>query len=782
MTFRRLPSSSTCVAIGTLGLALAAVTAIFSALYAVVLAPLPYRDVDRIVQVNSWREGTTVAPGNFSLGEVDDVTAATRTLDDVAAFAIDQVSVVRPGDAAEALTGAMVSDNFFALLGTTPRLGRYLDASTSTTPVAIISERVWRTRFGADPATVGRALQMNGRAFVVAGVAPASFRVPNDDVDAWIPLAVAKETAPPQWGMRGFRSFEVLARLKSGVSIAAARQDADTIAREWRTKYPRFSEGMSAVVTPLTTRITGSVAPVLWLFASAGACVLLIACANLVNLLLARNVTRAREYAVRVALGATRAHLLRLAWSDALGIASAGGVVGVALAWVMTRALTASGAAGLPRAGDIAVSSVVIAFAIALVLVIATLVGLIVGLRAWRAATTAALGDARTRSDRRSRRLHSALVVIQVALSLALVVNASLLLRSLSALMSTSTGASNRGVITMKLSAVGRGFLDRALPRIGALPGVRAAGVISSLPPNGSQMRTSVSVVSPATGSATDASVDIVSVSPGALEAIGVQLVAGRFFTDADLTSDRRSMIISVNTAERLFLGIDPIGRPLPFGPQDSSRPPQLVVGVVSPVRYDGLEMPADGAIYVPYTARPFAVTYLAVLTDRSTSEMSTAVRAIVRDVDATQAVSEARVLGDVIRASIAAPRLRTQLISALAIVALAMSAMGLYAVMSHAVGTRVVEMAVRMALGATGGMVQRQVVFEGATLALGGLLCGVPIAYVGARVASRYLIVTPDVPAIAAAVAVLVCASLAAAWLPARRASRSSPMDALRS
>jgi predicted permease len=782
MRILRTPSPSTWLAVVTLGLAIAAITAIFSVVYAVLLAPLPYRDAGRIVQLNSSREGPSAALSGFSLPEFDDWRASTGTLQELAAYGLDEFSVGQAGEAADAVTGAAVSDGFFPLLGVTPLRGRFLDGQT-TEPQAVVSERYWRSRLGADPAIVGRPLQLSGRPFVIVGVATADFRIPNDAVAIWIPLEVARQTAPSQWRMRGFRSFTVLARLKPGMSIQAARDDAARIASRWRRDFPRLSEGLVATVTPLGLRLVGDVAPVLWLLAGAGVVVLLIACANLVNLLLARHASRAREYAVRVALGADRRRVFALAWREALGIAAAAGMLGLALAWGALRALRASASAGLPRAGDIGLSIGVWLFAGSLVLAIGIGVGSLVGLRAWRGATAAALGDARSRTDGRSSRLHAVLVVAQVALSLALVVNASLLVRSLTALVSTDSGAANRGVITMKLSAVRRGFLDRALPRIARAPGVRAAGVISSLPPNVSQMHTTVSVVSPLTGGRVDASVDIASVSPGALEALGVRLVAGRLFTDADLTTTRRPIVIAENTAQRLFAGLDPIGRSLPFGPQDPSRPPQEVIGVVTPVRYGGLDAPADGAIYLPYTARPFTVTHLVVLADDGADRVAGFVRDIVRDVDSSQAVSDVRPLDAVIRASTSVPRLRTWLLSGLSIVALAIAAMGLYAVMSHAVGSRTMEMGVRMALGATGAIIRRQVLGEGALLVGIGMIAGLPLAAVGARLVARYLYATSaaDPLSVGAALLILLAAALSAAWVPAMRASRISPMEVMR-
>jgi predicted permease len=783
MRFLRINAWWSWLAVATLGLAVAAITAIFSVLYSVLLAPLPYRDAGRIVQLNSAREGKSGVASDFSLAEFDDWRASTRTLDELAAYGLNEFSVRRAGESAEAVSGAIVSDQFFSLLGTTPVHGRLLGADTSSTPLAVISEKFWRSRFGADPGIVGRTINVSGRPYSIVGVAPENFRIPNDAVALWIPLAAAKETAPSQWNMRGFRSFAVLARLKPGLPIDAAREDATAIARNWRTEYPRFSDGLLATVNPLERRLVGDVAPMLWLLAGAGAFVLAIACANLVSLLLARNVSRAREYAVRVALGASMSHVLRLAWAEAFGIAAAAGSLGLVAAWLTLRASRAFAWTSLPRAGDIGVSPVVVLFTTGVVIAVAFGVGSLVGSRAWRAATTAALGDARSRTDSRSTRLHSALVVLQVALSLALVVNASLLVRSLTALVNTDSGVANRGAITMKLSAVGRGFLDRALPQIAAVPGVRAAGVISSLPPNVSQMHTTVSVVSPATGRRVDASVDIASVSPGALEALGVRLLAGRLFTDADLSTSRRSIVIAENTAERLFPGVDPVGRALPFGPQDPSRPAQKVIGVVTPVRYGGLDVPADGAIYLPYTARPFSVTYLVVLADGTLDRVAAGVRGVIRDVDSSQAVSDVRPLSDVIRASTAAPRFRTWLVSALSIVALAIAAMGLYAVMSHGVGSRSVELGVRMALGATGAMVRRQVLYDGARLAGLGVLAGLPLAWAGTRVVARYLYATStaDPVSVTVALVILMSAAMTAAWVPAMRASRISPMEVMR-
>lgn len=778
----RLRLSSHWIAVATLAIAVAAITAIFSMLYSVLLAPQPYRDVDRIVQLNSAREGKPGA-ADFSLGEFDDWRASARTLEQIAAYGLTEFSVSRAGEPAEAVDGAMVSDEFFTLLGTTPVRGRFLGADNSSTPAAVISESFWRSRLGADAAIVGRTITLSGRPYAIVGVVPAHFRIPNAAVAVWIPLGIARETAPPQWSMRGFRSFAILARIKPGYSMDAVRQDVQRTAMKWRAEFPRFSDGLLATVTLLKRRLEGDVAPMLWVLTAAGVLVLAIACANLVNLLLAHNLSRAREYAVRVALGAGKAQIYRLAWTEALGIAGAAGSLGLALAWLTLRTLRVSDWTGLPRAGDISVSSVVVIFTTGVVIAVAFVVGTFVGARAWHAAATAALGDARSSTSRRSTRWHAAFVVVQAALSLALVVNASLLVRSLARLNSTDSGAAHRGAVTMKLSAVSRGFLDRALSQIAAVPGVRAAGVISSLPPNVSQMHTTVSVVSAETGRSVDASVDIASVSPGALEALGVRVVAGRLFTDADLSTTRRPIVIAQNTADRLFPGVDPIGRALPFGPQDPSRPPQEIVGVVTPVRYGGLDAPADGAIYLPYTARPFSVTYLVVQADGADERVAAGVRAAIRDVDPSQAVSDVRALDDVIRASTSVPRIRTWLMSALSVVALTIAAMGLFAVMSHGVRSRSAELGVRMALGATGGDVCRQVLYEGARLVGLGVVAGVPLAWVGTRVVARYLYATSpaDPLSFVAALLILMSIGLIAAWGPAMRASRISPLEAMR-
>src|SRR5579864_2191463 len=502
---RRTPTL-TLASIVTLTIGVGPTTAIFSVVYGVLLRPLPYPDPAALVQVNYLRTVNGQLAG-FSISELSDWTNGPRAFDGFAMYGSSSFNLVG-GSETEVIRGAMVSERFFPLLQPHLPFGRALGADDAATPDVVLSTRVWQRRFGRDAGILGHAVTLNGVPYSVVGIAPATFQFPADDIDAWIPLGFARTTLAPQWQMRGFRAFSLIGHLAPGATLTEARTEVAATARTLAHTYPRFNADLSADLTSLRDRLTSSVRPALLMLFGAVGCVWLIACANVVNLALARSALRVREVAVRTALGARRTDLAAQCLAEGTVLAAAGAALGMGLAELCLNALIHLPALNLPRLEDIRIDAPVLAFGVALSAIATLVFGTAPAMGSSQARPIDALRDARGVTSMVGRRIYQTLVVAEVAIAIVLLVGASLFERSLAMLLRTDTGARASGVLTLRMNiastamadpAQQAALVDRVAARVSAVPGVATVGVTSNLPPNLHQMRTSFTLRSATT-------------------------------------------------------------------------------------------------------------------------------------------------------------------------------------------------------------------------------------------------------------------------------------------
>ena len=785
-TLVRTPAISI-ASIVTLAIAMGATTAIFSVLYGVVLRPLPFRDPATLVQVNAQAEDSRLL--GVSQVELDDWLAQTSAFDSIAVYTSNHFTLTGPGDP-ELLRGAVVSKQFFPMLSVPMRLGRGLSEDDDRAAHVVLGESSWRARFGADPSILGRAITLNGRPYTVIGVAPRSFRFPADDVALWTGLGYALTIAPPQWSMRGFRQFTMVARLRDPSGLAAARSEASAVALSLARTYPRFSAKVGAVVAPLQERLVGSVRQALIMLFAAVALVLLVACGNIANLSFARAADRQREMAIRTATGASQGQLVAHALAESVVVALAGGLLGLVMAKLSMTAMLTVMPPDAPRTAEIHLDVVSIAFAAGMTLLSVVAFGVWPAVWAARQSANDALRQVR-HSPGRLAVLRDGLVVAELSLAVILLIGSALLGRSLYNLLESGTGVEHTDSLTMKLNfsaeaarsaAAQSALADRLLSAVRATPGIQAVGLTSSLPPNVSQMRTSLPVVDIA-GSTQELSFEIVAVGGDVFSALGVPVLAGRPFSESDTAESPQVVILSKNASERFFPHGDAIGRALPAFATSAAKSAPIVVGTVGDVKFAGLDAPPDGAIYVPHTQRSFRTQYLVVRTRGGSGAPVAELRAAIRAVDPSLALSDIRSVSDLVTAATARPRFHTSVLVLLAAFAISLAAVGLYGVVAHVVGQRTPELAVRMALGATPSEVLRMIMVKALLLSALGSAIGVALSYASARAIESFLYgVRPlDWPSFAASALLAVVIGAVAALWPALRATKVQPAAILR-
>jgi predicted permease len=791
----RLRPGFAAAAVLTLALGIAASTAVFGVLRAVVLRPLPYAEGDRLVHVERPAAGAGDEDVGFSPPDVADVRARQRTLAGLAEYHSMTFNLLDRGRPLRVQTG-VVSADFFGVLGVRPALGRTFrpgDDAPGAAPVIVVSHAFWRAHLGGDPRAVGRTVQMTGRAHTVVGVLPPLPSFPRGD-EVFMPVPSCPYRSHPATAAdRGARMVTLLGRLRPGVSQAAAERDlaaiGATIAREHPEAYP---PGLRLGLTLQRVRdeLTGDARrPVLLVMATA-ACVLLVACANVANLLAVRLVARKRELAVRAALGAGRRQLARTVVAESMVLATAGAALGVAVAAAGLGVLRASVARLTPLASEIRLDGTVLSFAAALALIAGAAVGLIAfaGTHATTASVFAARGAAAAGPGR--RRAQGALVVGQVAATAVLLVAAGLMLRTLGALSRVDPGFDAPQVLTMRLTPDGprygtdagrRQFYEQLVARVAAEPGVVAAAAAGTFPLNeeGSALVDFTIDGRTAAGDARPLA-ELRLVTPGYLRALGIPLVRGRAFTEADRDGAAPVVLVNQSAARRYWGGADPVGSQIAWG--DSARR-LTVVGVVGDVRQNGLDRGAEEEVYRPVAQAAFTSGMLVVRTAGDPRGVEARARAAVAALDPTVPVDRVRTLADVRDASVAPRRLTATLLGLCAALALAVAAGGVGGALAFAVGQRAAEFAVRLALGATPAQVRRGVLRQAVALAGAGLAAGLALAGAGGRLMSGLLFaVTPyDGPTYAAVTLVLLGVALLASYLPARRAARVAPAAALR-
>jgi putative ABC transport system permease protein len=779
----------TAVVLLTLALGIGANTAIFSVVNAVLLKPLPYRNAERLVWVaGNVRGGTNRA--SVSPADYVDYRAQNTVFEEFAAslsvpFAVSLTGAGEP----ERLTGSLVTANYFRAFGVEPALGRTFGADEERpgpAPVAILSEGLWKRRFGGDPSVVGKTVTLDGKAVTVVGVAPPEFQYPAG-TELWLPL----DFDMPEMKARKAHFFRPIGLLKEGVTLEQARAETDLIARRLEEQYPESNERWSLTLVPLQEQVVGGVRTSLWVLLGAVGFVLLIACANVSNLMLARAAARRRELALRTALGASRWRVARQQLTENVLLALAGGALGLLLAAWGVDMLAALGAGDIPRTREIVVDGRVFAFTAALSVLTGLAFGLLPALRASRPDLNEVLKDAgRGTSGPGRGRVRAALVVSEIALALTLLAGAGLLVKSFVGLRRVNPGFDPASVLTLRIdlararytkpeqAAVFFGELQR---RIAGLPGVEAAGFITELPLSGQPNDTYFYVAGrPPQTADQQVTADFRRVNQDYFRAMRIPVRHGRDFTEQEVAGDAKVVVINEALARNFFPDEDPLGKRLviDFGKQVEFE----IVGVAGDVLHRTLEGDVYQMMYVP-TLRVGSTNLVVRTSSPDPRVLAAAVRGELAAVDREQPVSAVRTMEEVVSRSVAQQRFRTLLLAAFAGMALLLAGVGIYGVIAYSVTHRTREIGIRMALGAGAADILKMVVGQGMALALAGVAVGLLAALALTRVLSSLLFGVTATDAVTfAAVSLLIAAvALLACLLPARRATKVDPMVALR-
>jgi putative ABC transport system permease protein len=802
-TLRKKPGFAA-VTVLTLALGIGANTVIFSVINAVAFRPLPYTDPDRLVMVWNNFHGLGMTQVVVSALEFGDYKQRNKVFEQIAAYG-QQSFGLRVGKEPEQVWGASVSANLFSLLGVTPQLGRTFlaeEEQSGRDQGVIISHDLWQRRFNSDPQVVGKTLWLDGKTVTVVGVMPTTVRFPSTDIQVWRPLAFqAEELSERQRGSRGLR---VIGRLRPGATLNDAQTDMQTVARQLVEEHPQqytSNMGFAVTVLPLYEYVVGDVREALLVLWGAVGFVLLIGCANVANLLLARAATRQKEIAIRTALGASRGRVVGQLLTESMLLALVGGVAGSLLAlWGVDAVVSLVPAGTLPRLDELSVDARVLGFTLVVSLMTGLLFGLAPALRASRTELTEALkeGSRGATESLRRNRLRSLLVVTEIAMALVLLIGAGLLIRGFARLVSIPTGFNPDDALTMRIALPmskyqerqqQADFFRRLIERVGALPGVEATGVVTSLPLSGWRNDWSISLegIRGMEGLPTDTlpQANYFAVNSDYFRAMGIPLLGGRTFSDED-NDGPPVVVINQTLARRFWPNENPIGKRLKTGGQQSPYPWRTIVGVVGDVRQTGLETDVMPEIFVPYRDVRKALMnamFLVVRAGARPTSLVAAVRAAVAELDPDQAVSSIRTLEERVALSVAERRFNMLLLGVFAALALVLAGVGIYSVMAYSVTERTHEIGVRMALGAQASDVLKLVVRQGMVLALIGVTIGLGAALALTRLMSSLLFeVSATDPATFVLMALLLAVvALLACWVPARRATRVDPMVALR-
>ncbi len=809
-SFARKPGFAI-VAVLTLSLGIGATTAIFSVVQAVLLRPLEYADADRIVKIVGWEKDEAVT-GNLSPADFLDFQRDGTAFARMGANGFVGLATIGGGTGeAERVGSVQVTEGYFETLQVRPQLGRLFlpeDDRPGAARVLVISDGLWRRRFGADPSIVGRSVTFNAAPVTIAGVLPADFRHTeiNPDRPADVFSTFRFDSANAN---RGGHFIRGIARLKDGGSLEQARAELDTIAARLEQQYPVSNVNQGVRVDPLLDSMVGGSRPVVLLLAGAVIVVLLVACANVANLLLARGTGRLRELALRAAIGADRSRLIRqmLTESAALSLLGAAGGLGVAL--LATRALTVLSAAGIPRADQIALDATVLAFAIAASLATSVVFGIVPALHLSRLDLNDALKEGgRQHSATVGRGTREALIAVEVALSIVLLVGAGLMIRSLQQLQDVDPGFNTGQVVSMEVSLpVARyeegeqiPFYQRLEERVAAIAGVRNVGAINILPLSSNYDSRGIQVEDDPKPDGQGPSPQWRSVTPGYFAAMGIPLRAGRAFDARDTDDRQRVVIISESMARSYWPAAADgqsgyarvIGKRITYNaaiPREQQQVvggpgSHVVVGVVGDVKHLALDETNVPMFYTPNTLQPsFHTMMLVVRAEVPPATLVGQVRAALNEMDSQVPVSQVATLAATLGKTVAQPRMRATLLGLFAGLAMILAAIGVYGVVAYLVGQRTQEIGVRRALGAQAGDVVAMLVRESMRPVVAGIAVGLLGAFALSRVLAAMLfqVSATDVATYALACGVLAVAALLASIIPARRALKVDPISAVR-
>ncbi len=789
-------------AVITLALGIGANTAIFSVINSVLLSPLPYAQPDRLMYLNTT--SSTFGPGFWPMSPpiFDDFRSQNQVLEAMSATRNVTMNLT-DGDQTERVEAARVSANMLRLLGLKPYLGRdFADGEDlpGAAPVALLGYNLWQNRFGGRSNVIGESVGLDSVRYTIVGVLPPATRFPDDYTALWIPFVPT-----PVENHRANFFIRPFGRLKPGISMQEAQAQMKTIAARLAQQYPNEYGTGGIELVPLRNRVVGDVGGALWILFGAVGCVLLIACANIANLLLARAAGRNAELAIRSALGADRGRLLRQLLTESVLLGALGAGLGLLLATLGIQALVnfagesvpGVASAGIPRAAEIHVDARVLLFTMALGLVTGVLFGLFPALRLSRDSLANSMREGGRRGGTRGtayRRALGALVVVEVAASLVLLAGAGLMLRSFARLQEVNPGFSPENVVVFEMGAARANYPDnakqaefyrRVVEQVRNLPGVESASAAHRIPLVGMATTSYQSEGRPVAPGATGPNADIRAIIPGYFAAMKIPLQQGRDLDERDIPGSPDVVVVSETLARREWPGENPIGKRIQIGALLNRW--WEVVGVVGDVKYRGLDREAAAAIYwtMPQQSFPnwLRAAYLVVRTKNDPLASVGAIRGAVREVDRQEGLATARTMENLMRASLGRQKLNLGLLLVFAGIAAILAAVGIYGVMSYTVAQRTQEIGVRIALGATAGDVVGLVLRQGLLLVVLGIAGGIAGALALARVVQTLLYRMPanDPATLASVSAALAAVATLAIYLPARRATRVDPVIALR-
>jgi putative ABC transport system permease protein len=788
----------TVVAVLTLALGIGANTAIFSVVYAVVLKPLPFPDSEQLYTIFQQRTKDASVQGGFSYLDLQDVIAQDTVFSGMTGAASHELTLTGHGDPF-IVRVADVTPEVFSIFKQQPILGRMFraeDGKPGAAHVVILNEGVWRSVFSADPSIIGASINLDKRAFTVVGVMPSRFSFPllSGTREVWVP--VGQDPMFESWmNLRGRHWLLTTGRLKPGVPLAAAQAELDAIGQRLAKQFPAENAGWEIHVFPLQRLFVGDVRLPLLVLLGAVALVLVIACANLANLLLTRATSRTREIAVRTALGAGRGRIVRQLLNETAVLGAIGGAVGVLLAYWGVNVLGSLIPQSVPQLNPIRMDHVVLLFALAISAVAIFLFGLAPAFLAAKSDPQASLREGGTRSGESGggRRARGIFAGAEIALAMVVLVAAGLLIRSFSKLTAVSPGFDTAHIVKANV-ALPRdqyktpqqwlAFTDELLARVQAEPGMQDSALVVPTPLADFPPRVPFEIVGqPPASAAESRAADYVATTPNFLRVMGIPLVAGRFFTADDVMSTPRVTCISAAMVRVYFPNQNPIGKQISFSFPPDPGVPREIVGIVGDVRDSALSENPKPMMYVPFAQSPLWGSDLVVNSTLSTASVAAAIRKDVMAVDKDLPVGDIAKMTDVLATNVAQPKFRTELLVLFAAMALILAATGIFGVISYSVSRRTREIGIRMALGASRNSISHMVLRETLLLALAGLAVGVPCTFAASRFLGHMLFgVSANDPVTFIAVAfTLIAAAVIAGFVPLRRAMQVDPIVALR-
>jgi putative ABC transport system permease protein len=797
--FVRAPAFTT-VALLTIALGIGATTAIYSVVNAVILRPLPYPEADRLVQVWMDNRRTGLKEDLHSWPNYADLRDQNRVFSAVAAYFTGGYNLTTAGcresECEPQRVRALVSTPDMArVLRVSPILGRTFTAGEDEPGrdgVVVLSNGLWMRLFAGDRNAIGRTVRLNGRERTVIGVMPPGFAFPTRDIDIWVPLALG----PDDKQARSSYFLSAVARLEPGVPFARAVSDLDAIGRRLEQQYA-VDKDIGVYLVPLPEQVVGrTLRTSLWVMMAAVGAVLLIACANVANLMMSRAAVREREIGVRVALGAARSRLVRQLLTESVLLSVLGSALGVVLAWGGLRVLTRLAPEDIPRLDQVGIDLSVLAVTLGLAVSTGILFGLVPAMQSSRAASGGALREhiRGGTGGRRAQRMRRGLVGAQVALVVVLLTGAGLLIRSFMHLQRVDLGFRPDHLLTMRLSLPSAkygtpqaraAFQDAVLDRVKQLPGVQGAALVTDIflssTPNSTIFRIAGREMTP---EEQNVEIPLDATSPDYFKVMGIPLRRGRTFTAADNLDAPQVVLINETMAKRFWPNEDPVGKQFRYGDGQGDAPLMTIVGVVADMRRTGFDAPVRYETFRPHTQRAVSYFTLVVRTAGDPLAAVPAVRALVRALDAEQPVFEVASMDQLLSSMVAQRRFSMTLLGTFAALALVLGVVGVYGVTSYLVAQRTREVGVRLALGARPAQVVGMVVRQGMIVAMIGLGAGLAVALVAGRLMTGLLYgVSPyDIATLASVTAVIGVATLIANWLPALRASHVDPLTALRS